>query len=67
MDFKTTKIPKTDYNLVNQRDIEMVDFKSGNQSTEIFHQHEKHLAVQTKKGKCSEEWDCCCFSCDCDI
>ena len=60
MDFNN-KIPKTDYNLVNQRDIEMIDFRSTS-----LNGHEQPAASQIKRGKCVEEWDCCCFSCDCD-
>ena len=54
---KTSKIPRTDYNLVNQRvdnNVEMIELTK------------EPAASQTKRGKCSEEWDCFCFSCDCD-
>ncbi len=59
----TTKIPKTDYNLVNQKETEMIEFKS-NAQTSTF--SEQSAPAQNRRGKCSEEWDCFCFSCDCD-
>jgi hypothetical protein len=62
MDAKTTKIPKTDYNLVNQRDVEMIEFRSDAQTSSIM-SHEP-AASQARRGKCDEEWDCFCFSCD---
>ena len=46
--------------------IKNTNYDDGEEGIEMIEMNRQKAARQLKKGRCFEEWDCCCFSCDVD-